>query len=277
MPFCNLRSPDKVSQIEADTPYGFPHTATRRDMSEQEPRRRIEREYGVPFPGEILERTLWTQTALKRLPAAGGLQWRSLFGRTAPVIVDVGCGNGRYLIGSAIWRPQADHLGVDALPVVIRYATRRANQRGLRNIRFAVIGGKELLADHVPVRSVSEIHCYHPQPYGDPSEHGKRLITPEFLFLAWRALVPGGLFVLQTDHPAYWGYAREVVPAWFDWRQQSGRWPDAPKGRTRREIVALRSGLPVFRAICHARTDLTPEQALSQVSQLPPPTFDATR
>ena len=244
----------------------------------EEPRRRqIEREYGVPFPGEILERSRWTQTALKRLPTAARLAWESLFGRAAPVIVDVGCGNGRYLIGSAIWRPHADHLGVDALPVVIRYATRRANQRGLGNIRFAVIGGKELLADYVRAASVSEIHCYHPQPYYEPAEHGKRLVTPEFLFLVWRALQPGGLFVLQTDNPAYWNYARDIVPALFELQEQRERWPDAPKGRTRREIVAMRSGLPVFRALCHARTDLSLEQALARVSPLPLPTFDATR
>jgi len=240
-------------------------------------RRRIEREYGVPFPGEIVEPSLWTQTALKRLPAEGRLDWPRLFGRNGPVIVDVGCGNGRYLIGSAVWRSHADHLGVDALPVVIRYATRRANQRGLPNIRFAVVGGKELLQQYVPAASVAEIHCYHPQPYYDPDDYGKRLVTPEFLLLVWQALVAGGLFVLQTDNPAYWHYAREIVPALFELREQSGCWPDAPKGRTRREIVALRNGLPVFRGLGHARTGLSVEQARTIVSPLPWPTFDAAR
>src|SRR5207302_2491540 len=46
----------------------------------------------------------------------------------------------------------------------------------------------------------------------------------------------------------YWRYLQEVVPVFFEWHEQPGTWPDAPKGRTRREIIALRRGLPVYRA-----------------------------
>src|SRR4051794_27631761 len=109
------------------------------------PNPRIEREFGVPFPGEILDSSKWTQSALKAMPAEGRLNWKELFGREAPVVLDLGCGNGRFLIGSAITHPDRDHLGTDVLPVVIRYARKRANQRGLPNIRFAVLGAHELL------------------------------------------------------------------------------------------------------------------------------------
>lgn len=240
------------------------------------PRRVIEREFGVPVPGEILPTDRWTKTALKQIPD-GLLGWTALFGRKAPIVLDLGCGNGRYAIGSAVWRAGYDHLASDILPVVIRYATRRANQRGLTNVRFAVIGGRELLADHVPPGIVTEIHCYHPQPFYDPALVHKRLITPEFLALVHRALVPGGLFFLQTDNPGYWKYMREVVPVFFDFEELSGRWPDAPKGRTRREIIALRKGLPVFRGFGKAKLNLSEDAALALAESLPPPTFDADR
>src|SRR5207244_3454859 len=112
-------------------------------------RRRIEREFGVPIAGEILDPAQWTQTALKRLPAEGRLSWPGLFGRTAPVVLDLGCGNGRFLLGSAVWRPDHDHVGIDVLPVVIRYATRRGNQRGLTNLRFAVCDAQGFLERYV--------------------------------------------------------------------------------------------------------------------------------
>jgi tRNA (guanine-N7-)-methyltransferase len=101
-------------------------------------------DFGVPIPGRILPPDEWARTALKRLPPPGPLDWEALFGRAAPVVLDLGCGNGRFIITSALARPDVDHLGVDILPLVLRYATRRANQRGLANVRLAAIGGFEL-------------------------------------------------------------------------------------------------------------------------------------
>jgi tRNA (guanine-N7-)-methyltransferase len=245
-------------------------------MSNHPAAQKIEKEFGVPIPGEILDPARWAKTALKKVPE-GIIDFEALFGRRAPIILDLGCGNGRYSIASALARPENDHLAVDILPVVIRYATRRGNQRGLANIRFAVIGGRELLAEHISPASVTEIHCYHPQPYYEPQQVHRRLITPEFLALAHRALVPEGLFVIQTDNPGYWKYIRSVAPVFFDFTEHARRWPDAPRGRTRREIVALRKGLPVFRGLCRRKTDLSEDAALALAGQLPAPVFDADR
>lgn len=237
---------------------------------------RIEKEFGVPIPGEILDPALWAKTALKKIPE-GIIDFPALFGRAAPIVLDLGCGNGRFTLSSALARPDFGHFACDILPVVIRYATRRGNQRGLKNVRFAVIGGRELLAERIAPATISEIHCYHPQPYYEPAQVGRRLITPEFLALAHRALVPEGLFVVQTDNPGYWKYIRQVVSVFFEFQEHAGRWPDSPKGRTRREIVALRKGLPVFRGLGRARAGVSEREALRLASSLPPPTFDADR
>jgi tRNA (guanine-N7-)-methyltransferase len=237
-------------------------------------RRHIEREFGVPIAGEILPKEQWTQTALKKLPQ-GYLDWKELFGRQAPVVLDLGCGNGRFLIGSAVWRRTHDHLGLDNLPLVIRYATRRGNQRGLRNIRFAVGGAFEFLQQHVTPGSVAEIHCYHPQPYYDRKQVSRRLITPEFLALVHGSLSPGGRFFIQTDNPGYWEYMKQVIPVFFEFEERSSPWLDAPKGRTRREIIALRRGLSVFRGWGVARPNLSAHEALCLARALPPPLFSA--
>src|SRR6476661_649901 len=145
-------------------------------------------DYGVPIPGRVLPQEQWAKTAIKRLQPPGFLDWRTIFGREAPLVLDLGCGNGRFVISSALIRPEMDHIGIEILPVVIRYATRRANQRGLANVRLAVIGAYEFLAQYVAPASVAEIHLYHPQPYKDSAKKHRRLLTPEFLALVHRSL-----------------------------------------------------------------------------------------
>lgn len=236
----------------------------------------VEYEFGVPIPGRILEPDRWAKTALKKVPQ-GILDWPALFGRQAPVVLEIGCGNGRFTLGSALRYPQKDHLAVDILPVVIRYATRRANQRGLANTRWAVIGGRELLLNHVAEHSVAEIHCYHPQPYYQRREIPLRLITPQFLALCHRALEPGGGLFLQTDHPAYWKYMCRIVPLFFELEELQQPWPETSEGRSRREIIATQHGLKIFRGAGRARRELNREQAEALAARLPLPTFNADR
>jgi tRNA (guanine-N7-)-methyltransferase len=240
-------------------------------------RRRIEREFGVPIAGEILPPEQWTRTGCKLRLDEVTIDWERLFGRRAPVVLDLGCGNGRFLIGSAVWRPDRDHFGIDTLPLVIRYATRRGNQRGLSNLRFSVGDARQFLERLVAPGSVAEIHCYHPQPFYDIAQVHRRLITPAFLALVHRSIIQQGLFFVQTDNPGYWRYIRTVVPFFFDFDEREQTWPDAPKGRTRREIIALRRGLPVYRGQGRARAGLSVEDALSLADSLPPPIFDADR
>ena len=128
----------------------------------------LEYEHGVAIPGRILPQSEWAQTAVKRLPEPGPLDWETVFGRVAPVVLDLGCGNGRFTLSSALARPDHDHFSIDLLPVVIRYATRRANQRGLSNVRFAVKDAQTFLRSYVADGTIAEIHLYHPQPYHDP-------------------------------------------------------------------------------------------------------------
>lgn len=236
----------------------------------------VEKEFGVPIPGRVVEPEQWTRTALKKLPPEGPLDGAHVFGRAAPLVVDIGCGNGRFLLGSALNRPELNHLGIDILPLVLRYATRRANQRGLAHIRFAACDGWKLFDTYLAPASVREVHSYHPQPYHERGQERKRLWAPAFLAKVHQALEPGGLLVVQTDNRPYWEYLKLVVPSLFAFQEQTGPWPDAPRGRTRREILARRKGLSVFRGEGR-RLELDADEARRRVADLPEPYFDAGR
>jgi tRNA (guanine-N7-)-methyltransferase len=235
----------------------------------------VDDDYGVPIPGRILPAAQWAKTAIKRLPPPGPLDIEALFGRRAPLVLDLGCGNGRYIITSALARPEFDHIGIEILPVVIRYATRRANQRGLTNVRLAVIGACEFLAQYIAPASIAEVHLYHPQPYRDGEKSHRRLLTPEFLALVHRSLIADGLAVFQTDNKAYWHYLRRVLPLFFDFQDIKSGWPDAPQGRTRREIYARRHKMTIFRGQVRPLPALTAESLQQIVQRAPRPNFSA--
>lgn len=233
----------------------------------------FESEFGVEIPGRILPLDQWARTAIKRLPLEGPLDVGAIFGRQAPLVVELGCGNARYTLMSALSRPGVDHLAVDLLPVVIRYATRRGNQRGLSNTRFVVKDAQTFVARYLASGSVAEVHLYHPQPYHDPRQAHLRLVTPRFLANVSRVLVDDGLFVVQTDNPDYWEYMSRVLPEFFEFREQAGPWPDAPEGRSRREILARSRGLKIFRGEGRRRADVSPAEAIRRAEALPSPTF----
>ena len=237
----------------------------------------IESEFGVPIPGQVLPESEWARTAIKRLPPPeeGPLDWSKIFGREAPIVLDLGCGNGRFALLSALNRPDHDHVAIDIVPAVVRYATKRANQRGLHNVRVAVKDAQSFLRSYVPRGSVSEIHLYHPQPFHDPKEARLRLVTPAFLKHVHRALKPGGLFVVQTDSPEYWEYMTQVIPSFFTFRPHPAPWPDAPEGRSRREILARSRDLPIFRAVCTRKDDLQQSDIRELVQNLPRPDFES--
>ncbi|MFO0955911.1 MAG: hypothetical protein U0800_00425 [Isosphaeraceae bacterium] len=66
---------------------------------------------------------------------------------------------------------------------------------------------------------------------------------------------------------------RQVLPVFFDWHEQPGPWPDAPEGRSRREILARSRGLRIFRGWGTKLPDLARDEALARAESLPQPTF----
>src|SRR5688572_27820486 len=100
---------------------------------------------GVPFPGRPLPREQWTRTRVGLGARGLAFDWAAAFGRVAPRVLDVGCGNGRFVVASALARRDVDHLGIDLVPPAIRLGSLRAGQRGLTNCKLAWGDASEFL------------------------------------------------------------------------------------------------------------------------------------
>lgn len=224
----------------------------------------VELEFGIPIPGRVVPGDRWTKTGYRD----NGKPY--VWTRESRRIVDLGCGNGRYLIGSAVARPECDHLGIDLVQVAIDFGAHRANKRGLSNIRFVTADAVKWIYERLTPDSIDELHIYHPQPYYGPDAGTKRMLTAEFLDRAWLVLRAEGLLVVQTDNKAYWKYLCGAVAKNFEGQHVTGPWPDAPMGRTRREIIARQKGLAIWRMEARRR-------AVPKAVNVPRPDFDANR
>jgi len=228
------------------------------------------------WPGVVLPKDQWVRTRLSLGDRGTSFDWQRSFGRDARRVLDLGCGNGYWLVRSGLARPEVDHLGIELVPPALRLGSLRAGQRGLSHVKFAWGDATEFVVERCPPCSVDEVHLYHPQPYYEAGKIARRQLTPEVMAAIHRVLRPGGQFVFQTDNPAYMAYARRIVPSLFDFHERHEPWEDMPRGRTLREIVARSQGLAIFRALSTA-LPLSDEERASRVAALPQPEFDANK
>ena len=162
---------------------------------------------------------------------------------------------------------------------MIRYATRRANQRGLHNVAVRRQGRRDVpRALTSPRRASPRSTSTIPSPTTTLARRIAACITPRFLADVHRASQPAaGLFVIQTDNPDYWEYMTRVFPTSSTCTSRPSPWPDAPEGRTRREIIARQRGLAIFRGLGMRRDDLDRHAALELAGSLPEPSFRSSR
>ncbi len=125
--------------------------------------------------------------------------------------VDLGCGDGSFLIGLAGEHPERDFLGVERLLGRCKKVAKRIRKAGLGNARILRLDSKYVVEWLLPAESVSRIHLLCPDPWPKVRHHRRRLVQVPFLAAVKAALVPGGEFLFMTDHEEYFEYAVEKI------------------------------------------------------------------
>ena len=133
----------------------------------------------------------------------------ALFGRIAPLHVDLGCGDGRLLQTLAAEYSDHNFLGVERLLHRVRSSHRKA--ASLPNIRIIRSETLFVVQHLLPPDSVQAFYLLFPDPWPKRRHHRRRLVTAEFLEAIWSRLIPNGSLFIATDHDDYFATIRKVL------------------------------------------------------------------
>jgi tRNA (guanine-N7-)-methyltransferase len=131
------------------------------------------------------------------------LDSRSVFGRAAPLVVEIGSGMGETTAEIANRHPEIDFIAVEVHGPGVGSLLNRIEKDGLANLRVIRHDALDVLARMIPDGSLAAIHLFFPDPWPKKRHHKRRMVQPGFAALAARKLAPGGVLHAATDWPDY--------------------------------------------------------------------------
>ncbi len=173
------------------------------------------------------------------------LNWTDLFGRSAPLLADIGFGGGHSLVNWAQRRPDGNLLGLEiSLPSLHRGA-QKLYTAGVTNARIIQGDSSKALWLLCRPQTLHEVTINFPDPWPKASHHHRRLINDKFMLLLATRMIPSGLLDIATDHDAY---ANEITlclqrSAYFDSRSPGPFTTEAgTRQSTKYEKIAIADG-----------------------------------
>jgi tRNA (guanine-N7-)-methyltransferase len=184
------------------------------------------------------------------VPAGEGpLDPAALYGRVAPLELEIGFGNGEALAALAAAHPERDYLGLEVHRPGVGALLARLAAAGLTNVRVAAEDAAAFVARRLPDGALAAAYLFFPDPWPKKRHHKRRLVQAPFAALLARKLAPGGVLRLATDWPDYAAHMLAVLaaePALENLAADGGYAP-RPEERplTKFERRGLRLGHPV--------------------------------
>jgi tRNA (guanine-N7-)-methyltransferase len=170
-----------------------------------------------------------------------------LFARPAPFEVDIGSGEGTFILTMAERHPERNFLGIERLLGRVRKTCRAAARRELANVRMLRLEIAYALRYVLPLESVSVAHVLFPDPWPKRYHHPRRLIQDGFMEAMHGILVPGGELRIKTDDEPYFLWMEKVLAKAKGYERLE--WTDDSEYPvTDFEARFVAQGLPIYRA-----------------------------
>ncbi len=135
----------------------------------------------------------------------------SLFSRTAPLVLEIGCGMGETTAAIAAAHPEINFLGCEVFAAGVGALSKRLHEMELTNVRICQHDAVEVVRDMIGENSLSGIHIFFPDPWRKARHHKRRLIQAPFVKLLAKRLAPGGYLHCATDWENYAEQMLEVL------------------------------------------------------------------
>ena len=126
-----------------------------------------------------------------------------IFGRRAPVILEIGFGNGESLAETAEKNPDKDYIGIEVHKPGVGNLLAQLERKGITNVRVFYHDAIEVLEKCIPEHSLSAVHLFFPDPWHKRKHHKRRIVRPGFVKLIADKLASGGYFHAATDWQHY--------------------------------------------------------------------------
>ena len=141
------------------------------------------------------------------------MNYEAVYGRRAPVVLEVGFGMGDATAQVAAAAPDTDFIGCEVHAPGIGALLQRIDEGGMANLRIVRHDAVEVLRNMVPPASLAGVHVWFPDPWHKKRHNKRRLIQPAFVELVTSRLAPGGYLHCATDWQPYAEQMLEVLSA----------------------------------------------------------------
>lgn len=136
-----------------------------------------------------------------------------VFGRTAPLIVEIGFGTGDSLAKMAAANPDNDYIGIEVHKPGVGHLMLLLDQQGLTNVRIYCHDAMDIIEHKITDHSLSGVHLFFPDPWPKKKHHKRRIVRPSFVELLTKKLKQAGYFHAATDWQNYAEHMLQVLSA----------------------------------------------------------------
>jgi tRNA (guanine-N7-)-methyltransferase len=177
------------------------------------------------------------------------IDWAALFARRAPLVVEIGFGNGLFLIEQARRNPDVNFVGIELSWGWVQHLAGRLDAAGLPNVRLIHGEGHVAMQYLFASNTIQTVCIDFPDPWPKKRHHARRLIQPALVTLLHDRLRPGGEVTIATDHRGYADWIAAILENQRDLRPSFSTTAVhelASRRPTKYEQKARGANLPVY-------------------------------